>query len=587
MAAHLRQALGKNVAVAVTGELPPKEREAWVAELGAHDGPRVLVSTDCMSEGINFQQHFTAVIHYDLSWNPTRHEQREGRVDRFGQDADVVRTVVYYGADTQIDEIVLDVLLRKHNQIRKRLGVSVPVPCDCNQVVEAIMEGVLLRSPDPEQLTLDVTARNEQQRLFDQWEDAAERDRRTRTMFAQRAIQEEDVVARELHAVRNAVGSAADVGWFVREVARSCVAQLTEHADAVTLDFTEAARPVRELLVGLPQRFTARFDLPVADDEVHLSRTHPLVERLATHVLDTALDPQLDAIACRCGVIYTTRSTAVPPCAATSSTGLAMYTVAVLPLAAAARAACLHQRWLDKTLKQIDEHVLAVADRLRDDDHGRLDAAVQAVSAVDRSLTAEQLPEHHRLQLAIAVRDVDAVHLPRRRLMRRFTFQIEQAQNDLESRQGETEAWAKGVDRAFGDHREFRKEVLVYLHAVVARARVHAATASALAFDGYAAAAFAQVGQFVSEVRGDFLDLNRRMRALASSDPGGRPLASGKRVLQAVTGELAELMQHEVRPALPPTLEDEIVFPSASPSGLEKRPRRLMQGVRLLDQHDA
>ena len=46
---------------------------------------RVLVCTDCLSEGINLQEHFDAVVHYDLSWNPTRHEQREGRVDRYGQ----------------------------------------------------------------------------------------------------------------------------------------------------------------------------------------------------------------------------------------------------------------------------------------------------------------------------------------------------------------------------------------------------------------------------------------------------------------------------------------------------------------------
>ena len=48
---------------------------------------RILVATDCLSEGINLQSLFDAVVHYDLSWNPTRHQQREGRVDRFGQPA--------------------------------------------------------------------------------------------------------------------------------------------------------------------------------------------------------------------------------------------------------------------------------------------------------------------------------------------------------------------------------------------------------------------------------------------------------------------------------------------------------------------
>jgi superfamily II DNA/RNA helicase len=66
---------------AVTGELTPEERER-VEDMGEADS-RILVATDCLSEGINLQHLFTAVVHYDLAWNPTRHEQREGRVDRF------------------------------------------------------------------------------------------------------------------------------------------------------------------------------------------------------------------------------------------------------------------------------------------------------------------------------------------------------------------------------------------------------------------------------------------------------------------------------------------------------------------------
>jgi len=65
---------------------------------------------------VNLQHLFDAVIHYDLSWNPTRHEQREGRVDRYGQPNKKVRVVTYYGTDNQIDGIVLDVLIRNTKQ---------------------------------------------------------------------------------------------------------------------------------------------------------------------------------------------------------------------------------------------------------------------------------------------------------------------------------------------------------------------------------------------------------------------------------------------------------------------------------------
>ena len=93
----------------MTGTLPPADRDQRVNDLGKSE-KRLLVCTDCLSEGVNLQDQFNAVVHYDLSWNPTRHEQREGRVDRFGQPRPVVKVVTYYGTDNQIDGVVLDVV---------------------------------------------------------------------------------------------------------------------------------------------------------------------------------------------------------------------------------------------------------------------------------------------------------------------------------------------------------------------------------------------------------------------------------------------------------------------------------------------
>ena len=73
--------------LSVTGETGnDEERESRVEEL-VESPCRVLVATDCLSEGIDLQDGFNAVVHYDLPWNPNRLEQREGRVDRFGQTA--------------------------------------------------------------------------------------------------------------------------------------------------------------------------------------------------------------------------------------------------------------------------------------------------------------------------------------------------------------------------------------------------------------------------------------------------------------------------------------------------------------------
>ena len=95
--------------LAVTGESSEEQRESQIAEL-ERSPRRLLVATDCLSEGINLQQAFDAVVHYDLPWNPNRLEQREGRVDRYGQPNTTVRTVLLYGQDNPIDEAVMKVI---------------------------------------------------------------------------------------------------------------------------------------------------------------------------------------------------------------------------------------------------------------------------------------------------------------------------------------------------------------------------------------------------------------------------------------------------------------------------------------------
>lgn len=57
-------------------------------------------------------------------------EQREGRVDRCGQTAPEVKACLLYGEDNPIDGIVLDVLLRKVQEIKRATGINVPFPED-------------------------------------------------------------------------------------------------------------------------------------------------------------------------------------------------------------------------------------------------------------------------------------------------------------------------------------------------------------------------------------------------------------------------------------------------------------------------
>jgi len=307
LAGQLREALGKGVEVAsVTGLLPPEEREQRVRELGEMP-KRVLVCTDCLSEGINLQQHFNAVLHYDLSWNPTRHEQREGRVDRFGQPRKLVRTLTYYGIDNRIDGIVIDVLLRKHEKIRNSLGISVPVPGDVEQVVEALFEGLLLREKTPDAPYLpgfEEFIRPKKEELYQAWDAAEAREKRSRTMFAQEGIKA-DEVAEVLGLAREAVGSGVDVARFMYEAVTAGGGMVSRRNGLYEFDLREMTRAARDRM-GIEQApLKARFEATVQPGEVSLTRTHPIVEGLASHVLDAALDPIESGHARRCGAIRT------------------------------------------------------------------------------------------------------------------------------------------------------------------------------------------------------------------------------------------------------------------------------------------
>lgn len=309
VADHLARMLGKGYAVAaVTGTLPPDERVARIGELASQEGRRpVLVATDCLSEGVNLQQHFQAVVHYDLAWNPTRHEQREGRVDRFGQLAPTVRAVTLYGTDNAIDGIVLNVLLRKHEQIRKALGISVPVPDRSDDVVQAILEGLLLSKDPGEQLALDFRPERREE-LHREWDSAAAREKQSRAKFAQHSIQPGEV-ARELAEMRASLGSGEEVAAFTAEALRALHSDLTDTAAGFTATTMPLPIGLRDALTpGLREPLPFHRDLPVPPRAARLDRTDPDVAAVARYVLEGALDPSLPPElrpARRCGVMRT------------------------------------------------------------------------------------------------------------------------------------------------------------------------------------------------------------------------------------------------------------------------------------------
>lgn len=272
----------------VSGLITPEERRARVDALDT-ERPRLLVATDCLSEGINLQALFDAVVHYDLSWNPTRHQQREGRVDRFGQPSTTVHTVMMYGDNSPIDGAVLDVITRKAAAIRKATGVAVPMPEDGDNVANALMQAMLLRAKTPRaQGVLDLFG-GAGTRMDAKWRDAEEGAKRSRAIYAQNTLKPSEVLP-EWQAIRALNGGPDEVARFTAR-ALDRVGTPLDKERYVHLDALPA--PLRERLErrGLSGTRAIGFRDDPQMGVAHVGRTHPLVATLAEAMSEGALDP--------------------------------------------------------------------------------------------------------------------------------------------------------------------------------------------------------------------------------------------------------------------------------------------------------
>ncbi len=82
---------------------------------------RILICTDAAREGINLQTYCSDLVHFDLPWNPSRLEQRNGRIDRKLQPAKQI-FCRYFLYEQREADIVLEALVRKTETIRDELG---------------------------------------------------------------------------------------------------------------------------------------------------------------------------------------------------------------------------------------------------------------------------------------------------------------------------------------------------------------------------------------------------------------------------------------------------------------------------------
>jgi superfamily II DNA/RNA helicase len=86
---------------------------------------QVLLCTDAASEGLNLQAA-GALVNYDLPWNPSKVEQRIGRIDRIGQKSEQVLVVNLFLEDS-VDERVYQTLRARCGLFQHFVGAMQPV----------------------------------------------------------------------------------------------------------------------------------------------------------------------------------------------------------------------------------------------------------------------------------------------------------------------------------------------------------------------------------------------------------------------------------------------------------------------------
>ena len=114
---------GERIAI-YHGPTPQAEREeikrAFTTDPKKHP-VRILIATDAAREGLNLQTHCWNLFHFDVPWNPSRLEQRNGRIDRKLQPNAEVYCHYFVYTDRKEDRI-LEVLVKKTETIKKELG---------------------------------------------------------------------------------------------------------------------------------------------------------------------------------------------------------------------------------------------------------------------------------------------------------------------------------------------------------------------------------------------------------------------------------------------------------------------------------
>lgn len=228
-------------------------------------------------------------------------------------------------------------------------------------------------------------------------------------------------------------------------------------------------------------------------------------------------------------------------------------------LIAAAAAAQLYQ--IQAALDRIEKRLEELIGRVRDDDHGELSAAEALVAPLLAAAINGRVPPQLAAELAVHRQRVDSIFFSRQRFIERFRDELEARQDRHSDKREEPRAWARGTTKAFGDRETFEAEVLIYARAMSIRARLTMCSAAVVSLDGQPEVAQWMLRDVAEDTADAFGDLARSLGALGREDIGWTwvPM-SGRKELQETAQAMAELLETQIAPQLPPRPSDTFEF---------------------------
>lgn len=247
----------------------------------------VLVATDAISEGMNLQHIASQIIHYELPWNPNRLEQRNGRVDRFGQPEKVVtiRTLVM---DETLDATIMKVLVEKSRRIREDYGFSPPFFGDETNMLELIREhGMTLGA---KQLSFfDALITPSADEVKDPFGDDVLSRIQDESFYGQNHISL-DEVEQKMRATSDAISTVDEIKQFVLSGLNRLRCDVKENGDGtyrIIINHPDLRVP------GLSNELERVTFEPQSDgsDVIGLDLGHPLVRRLIEMTKREAFEP--------------------------------------------------------------------------------------------------------------------------------------------------------------------------------------------------------------------------------------------------------------------------------------------------------